>query len=429
MTTRKLRIGVLFGGRSGEHEVSLRSARSVMAALDPDRYEVVPIGITKDGRWLAGDAMAALSEGAGARAQGARPATLLPEPAGASSALLALNRDPRPGADDAPSLSVVAELDVVFPVLHGPYGEDGTVQGLLELAGLPYVGAGVVGSAVGMDKAIFKQVMEANGLPVLPWRLFTGSQWRRNPEAVLDAVEAALPYPVFTKPANLGSSVGISKCHDRAELRAGLAEATRFDRRLIVEQGIHRARELEVAVLGNDEPRASVVGEVRPRREFYDYVAKYLAAPGSEEESELLIPAPLEPTLAEVIRALAVRAYRAIDCAGLGRVDLLLDDQSGVIYLNELNTIPGFTNISMYAKLWAASGLSYSALLDELIDLAVQRHAEKTGLETSIDPDPQPPGEVRGGSPVPRPPGGAREGSPIPRPPGGVRGGSEGVTQ
>jgi len=401
MTTRKLRIGVLFGGRSGEHEVSLRSARSVMAALDPDRYEVVPIGITKDGRWLAGDAAAALSEGAGARSQDARAATLLPEPAGgeaAPSALLALDLAPRPGAGALPSLSVVAELDVVFPVLHGPYGEDGTVQGLLELAGLPYVGAGVVGSAVGMDKAIFKQVMEANGLPVLPWRLFTGGQWQRDPEAVLDAVEAALPYPVFTKPANLGSSVGISKCRDRVELRAGLAEAARFDRRLIVEQGIDRARELEVAVLGNDEPRASVVGEVRPRREFYDYVAKYLAAPGSEEESELLIPAPLEPVLAEAIRALAVRAYRAIDCAGLGRVDLLLDDLSGDIYLNELNTIPGFTSISMYAKLWAASGLNYSALLDELIDLAVQRHAEKTGLETSIDPGPRPLGGVRGGS-------------------------------
>jgi len=385
MTTGKLRIGVLFGGRSGEHEVSLRSARSVMAALDPDRYEVVPIGITKAGRWLAGDAMAALSDEAGA----ARPATLLPEPSAgkaATSALLALDRDTRSGADATPNLSVVAELDVVFPVLHGPYGEDGTVQGLLELAGLPYVGAGVVGSAVGMDKAIFKQVMEANGLPVLPWRLFTGSQWRHHPEAVLDAVEDALSYPVFTKPANLGSSVGISKCRDRAQLRAGLAAAARFDRRLIVEQGIDRARELEVAVLGNDEPRASVVGEVRPRREFYDYVAKYLLAPGSEEESELLIPAPLEPALAEAIRALAVRAYRAIDCAGLGRVDLLLDDHSGDIYLNELNTIPGFTSISMYAKLWAASGLSYSALLDELIDLALQRHAEKADLETAIDP-------------------------------------------
>ncbi len=375
---RKLRIGVLFGGRSGEHEVSLRSARSVMAALDPDRYEVVPIGITKDGRWLAGDAMAALSEGAAAR-----PATLLPEPATQASTLLALDR----AEDDAaPSLSVVAELDVVFPVLHGTYGEDGTVQGLLELAGLPYVGAGVVGSAVAMDKAIFKQVMAANGLPLLPWRLFSGSQWRRDPQAVLDAVEGALPYPVFSKPANLGSSVGISKCRNRDELRAGLAEAARFDRRLLVEQGIEHARELEVAVLGIDEPRASVVGEVRPRREFYDYVAKYLLPPGSEEESELLIPAPIPAALAETVRALAVRAYRAIDGAGLARVDLLLDDHSGQLYLNEINTIPGFTSISMYAKLWAASGLSYGELLDQLIALALERHEEKANLETSIDP-------------------------------------------
>jgi len=383
MTTAKLRIGVLFGGRSGEHEVSLRSARSVMAALDPTRYEVVPIGITKDGRWLAGNAMAALSEGAAAR-----PATLLPEPATneTAAALLALD-----AGDGAPSLSVIAELDVLFPVLHGPFGEDGTVQGLLELAGLPYIGAGVVGSAVGMDKAIFKHVMAANGVPVLPWRLFTGEQWRRNPEVVLDAVEAALPYPVFTKPANLGSSVGISKCRDRAELRAGMAEAGRFDRRIIVEQGIDRARELEVAVLGNDEPQASVVGEVRPRREFYDYVAKYLLPPGSEEESELIVPAPLAIELSEAIRALAIRAYRAIDCAGLGRVDLLLDDSangghSGDIYLNEINTIPGFTSISMYPKLWAASGLSYGELLDRLVELALERHGEKSGLATSIDP-------------------------------------------
>ncbi len=374
----KLRIGIIFGGRSGEHEVSLRSARSVMAALDPAKYEVTPIGITKDGRWLAGDAMAALSEGAAAR-----PATLLPEPATDETAAALLARD---AGEDTPSLSVIAELDVLFPVLHGPFGEDGTVQGLLELAGLPYVGAGVVGSAVGMDKAIFKHVMAANGVPVLPWRLFSGEQWRRNPEAVLDAVEAALPYPVFTKPANLGSSVGISKCRDRADLRAGLAEAARFDRRIIVEQGIDRARELEVAVLGNDEPQASVVGEVRPRREFYDYVAKYLLPPGSEEESELIVPAPLAPELAEAIRALAVRAYQAIDCAGLGRVDLLLDDQSGDIYLNEINTIPGFTSISMYPKLWAASGLSYGELLDRLVALALERHGEKSGLTTSIDP-------------------------------------------
>ncbi len=383
----KLRIGVIFGGRSGEHEVSLRSARSVMAALDPDRYEVVPIGIAKDGRWVTGDAMGALAEG-----QAARPATLLPEPPNAAgpAALLTLDR-----AGNTPGVSVVAELDVIFPVLHGPYGEDGTVQGLLELAGLPYVGAGVVGSAVGMDKAIFKHVMAANDLPVLPWLLFTRGQWQRNPAAVLNAVDAALPYPVFTKPANLGSSVGISKCDDRAALRAGLDEAARYDRRLIVEQGIHRARELEVAVLGNDEPRASVVGEVRPRRAFYDYVAKYMAEPGSEDESELLIPAPLPPATADAVRALAVRAFRAIDAAGLGRVDLLLDDATGDLYLNEINTIPGFTSISMYPKLWEASGLSYSELLDRLIELALERHAERADLETTIDPTALLPGERR----------------------------------
>ena len=371
---RKLHIGVIFGGRSGEHEVSLRSARSVMAALDPAKYEVTPIGITKDGRWLAADAAGALADGDAARA-----VTLLPEPGDA--ALLAVDH-PDGGASN---LSVMAELDVVFPVLHGPYGEDGTVQGLLELAGLPYVGAGVVGSAVGMDKAIFKQVMVAGGLPVLPWLLVTRGQWRRDPGAVIAAVESALPYPVFTKPVNLGSSVGISKCRDRAELRAGLAEAARFDRRLLVEQGIDRARELEVAVLGNDEPRASVVGEIRPRREFYDYVAKYMAAPGSEDESELIIPAVLAPELAEAIRELAVRAYKAIDCAGLGRVDLLLDDRAGQIYLNEINTIPGFTAISMYPKLWEATGMSYSELLDQLIELALERHREKSESETTIN--------------------------------------------
>lgn len=373
MTTQpKLRIGVIFGGRSGEHEVSLRSARSVMAALDPDKYEVVPVGITKEGRWVAASADALA---AGPRSD-ARSATLLPEPG--EQALMTV--DPA-----SSSLSVFAELDVVFPVLHGPYGEDGTIQGLLELAGLPYVGAGVVGSAVGMDKAIFKQVMVACGLPVLPWVLVTRSRWRREPDAVIEAVEGTLPYPVFTKPVNLGSSVGISKCRNRDELRAGLDEAARFDRRLIVEQGIHRARELEVAVLGNDDPVASIVGEIRPRREFYDYVAKYMAEPGSEDESELVIPAEISQDTSDTIRDLAVRAYKAIDCAGLGRVDLLLDDHTGQLYLNEINTIPGFTDISMYPKLWEAAGIRYSDLLDRLIELALERHREKAQSATSID--------------------------------------------
>lgn len=366
---RKIRIGVIFGGRSGEHEISLQSARSVMAALDPDKYEVVPIGITREGRWLTGDVMAALAEGS----QTTRPATLLPDPQ--SSALLQVEMTETKLA----SLSAVTELDVIFPVLHGPYGEDGAVQGLLELANLPYVGAGIVGSAVGMDKAIFKQVMAANDLAVLPWCLFLSKTWARQPQTVLDQVEARLTYPIFTKPANLGSSVGISKCRNREELAAGLAEAARYDRRLIAEQGIN-ARELEISVLGNDDPIVSVVGEIRPRREFYDYVAKYIS-----DDSELIIPAELEPATAAEARAMALRAYKAIDCAGLARVDLLMDKDNGRLYINEINTIPGFTHISMYPKLWEATGISYTELLNRLIDLALERHEEKEKLERLYD--------------------------------------------
>ena len=366
---KKIRIGVIFGGRSGEHDVSLQSARSVMAALNPARYEVVPIGITREGRWLTGDVMAALAEGS----QTTRPATLLPDPQ--SSALLQVEL-----AETKPAgLLAVTELDVIFPVLHGPYGEDGTVQGLLELANLPYVGAGVAGSAVAMDKGIFKHVMAANGLPILPWRLILSKAWAKRPQAVLDEIEAGLRYPVFTKPANLGSSVGISKCRHRDELAAGLVEAARYDRRIIVEQGVN-ARELEVSVLGNDEPVASVVGEIRPRREFYDYVAKYIS-----DDSELIIPAELEPAVADEARAMALRAYRAIDCAGLARVDLLIDKDSGRLYINEVNTIPGFTSISMYPKLWQATGIPYPELLDRLVELALERHKEKEKLERSYD--------------------------------------------
>lgn len=368
---RKLRVGVIFGGRSGEHEVSLMSARSVMEALDAEKYDVVPVGINKEGQWIVGDAMQALSEGS---AHTARPATLLPDPG--ASALMQMDREPsRPVA-----LSEVAQLDVILPVLHGPYGEDGTVQGLLELAGLPYVGAGVVGSAVGMDKAIFKNVMTANDIPVLPWRLTLSSEWRERREVVLEELEAIFRYPLFVKPANLGSSVGVTRCCSRSELASGIDEAASYDRRIIVEQGID-GRELEVAVLGNDDPMASVVGEIRPRRPFYDYVAKYVS-----DDSELLIPAPLDAGVAEEVRALALRAYKAIDCAGLGRVDLLMDEETGRCYLNEINTIPGFTRISMYPKLWEASGISYPELLDRLIELALERHAEKKQLKTRYSP-------------------------------------------
>lgn len=370
----KIRIGVIFGGRSGEHEISLISAQSVMGALDADKYEVIPIGVTKTGRWVTGDVLAALSSPADATAHDStQSATLLPDPQ--ASALMEVSLD-----EDKPlTLSEVATLDVVFPVLHGPFGEDGTVQGLLELAGLPYVGAGVVGSAVGMDKAIFKNVMEANGIAVLPWRLCLSSDWARRPETIIDEIEAEFEYPIFIKPANLGSSVGISKCRDRDDLLTGMNEAIAYDRRVVVEQGID-ARELEVAVLGNDEPVASVVGEIRPRRDFYDYIAKYV-----DDDSELIIPAPLLPDVAAEVRGLAVRAYSAIDCAGLGRVDLLMDKQDGRLYLNEINTIPGFTRISMYPKLWEASGISYPELLDRLIGLAMERHRVKAALKTSFD--------------------------------------------
>jgi len=367
---RKLRVGVIFGGRSGEHEVSLMSARSVLSALNTEKYEVVMIGITKSGQWLTGDVATALESGE----EGfARRATLLPDPE--TQALMAIESiNSRP-----PVLSEVSQLDVVFPVLHGPYGEDGTVQGLLELAGIPYVGAGVVGSAVGMDKAIFKAVMEAHGLPILPWTLVSKSQWLTKAAAVVEKVEASLTYPVFTKPANMGSSVGINKCHNRSQLIDGLAHAAEYDRRIVVEQGI-QARELEVSILGNQDPIASVVGEVRPRREFYDYVAKYIS-----EDSDLVIPADIEDRMSEEIRLLAVQAFELMDCAGLGRVDFLLDRDDGQIYLNEINTIPGFTSISMYPKLWEASGIPYPELLERLIDLALERFKEKSELETSYE--------------------------------------------
>ncbi len=340
-----------------------------MEALDKDKYEVVPIGITRTGRWVTGNAMSALSEGLNT----VHAAALLPDPS--SSALM------RVGKTDArlATLSEVSELDVVFPVLHGPYGEDGTVQGLLELADIPYVGAGVVGSAVGMDKAIFKQVMEANGIDVLPWLLVLGSRWTVQRDSVLNEIMKELGFPIFVKPANLGSSVGISKCRNKDELAAGMEIASGYDRRIVVEKGIE-ARELEVSVLGNDEPVASVVGEIRPRRDFYDYVAKYVS-----DDSELIVPADLESAVSDRVRALAVRAYQVIDCAGLGRVDLLLDKQDQRLYINEINTIPGFTHISMYPKLWEASGLTYSQLLDRLISLALERHETKRLLKRSYE--------------------------------------------
>ena len=375
MAGKKIRVGIIFGGRSGEHEVSLASAQSVMNAIDKEKYEVVPVGITKEGQWIAsGDPMKALQAGdAGA----SRPAALLGDPS--HRGLMRLE-----DTEQAIEATRLAELDVVFPVLHGPYGEDGTMQGLLELAGIPYVGAGVIGSALGLDKAVFKDVMRAHGFPIVDQVLLKRKEWDADPEGVMDRVEAALDYPVFTKPANLGSSVGISKCDNRTELAAGLAEAARYDRKLIVEAGVPAAREIEVSVLGNDDPIASVPGEVIPSREFYSYESKYFDE--GEDASELLIPAPLSPEMAERVRELAVEVYKAIDCAGMARADFLLSGETGELYVNEVNTIPGFTSISMYPKLWEATGISYPELIDRLIELAIERYEDKDRSETSYQP-------------------------------------------
>jgi len=369
---KKVKIGLIFGGRSGEHEVSLLSAQGVMGAIDREKYEIVPIGITKEGRWLAaGDPMKALTSGEAAQSN---PAALLAEPS--QRGLMRLENQEQGQALKAIQVS---QIDVAFPILHGPYGEDGTVQGLLELAGIPYVGAGVLASAVGMDKVVFKDVLRAHGLPVPAFVVVKRKEWDREPEQIVARVEAELGYPCFVKPANLGSSVGISKARNRAELRQGLTEAARYDRKLLVEEGID-AREIEVGVLGNDEPIASVPGEILPSREFYDYAAKYLDA-----ESELLIPAPIPPEMAAQLRELAVKAYQAIDCAGMARVDFLLHRQTNKVYLNEVNTLPGFTPISMYAKLWEATGIFYPELIERLVELALERHADKSRSATSYE--------------------------------------------
>jgi D-alanine-D-alanine ligase len=383
-TGKKIRVGVLFGGQSGEHEISLLSARSIMRALDKEKYEVVPLGITRDGHWVTrGNPLKELVQASNLW----HKEQLLADPTvagagetnGAATGRELVAADPT-RAEMIATGSPLGGLDVIFPVLHGPHGEDGTVQGLLELAGVPYVGAGVAGSALGMDKALFKQVMIANGLPLAPWRLVLRSRWQRARATVVAELEEALPYPMFVKPANLGSSVGISKAHDRTELIAGLDDAARYDRRLLVEQGIH-AREIEVSVLGNDDPIASIPGEIIPGREFYDYAAKYI-----DDSSELLIPAPLPPETARRAQELAVAAFRAADIAGMARVDFLLDKESGTLYLNELNTIPGFTAISMYPKLWAASGIPYPELLDRLVALALERDADRRQMSTSYEP-------------------------------------------
>lgn len=354
-------IAVLFGGRSGEHEVSIESSRSVFAVLDPEKYTILPVGIDHYGVWWIGDGihdcLAAKEQPSTERFQ---QVTFLNQPG--DQTLYAINGG---------SLSPVATINVVFPVLHGTFGEDGTLQGYLEMIGVAYVGAGVLGSSTGMDKAIFKDIMRANHIPVVPSITLTRKETRQEMVEIVKKAIEEFGFPIFTKPANMGSSVGISKCTGGSDLLEGIMEAARFDRRVLVEKGVE-AREIEISVLGNEFPKASVPGEIVPCDDFYSYDAKYV-----DDDSELLIPAPISKEFAEELRDVAIRAYKAIDCAGMARVDFLVDKKTGKYFLNEVNTIPGFTQISMYPKLWQATGLSYASLVDELISLALDRRAEQ----------------------------------------------------
>ncbi len=378
-STKRLRVAVLYGGRSGEHEVSLASAAAVFANLDRSRYEPVAIRLEKDGRWVLADRPPSAASAAevieqsrhetGSRVRSGREVLVPPKPG--TDTLLVLDKRTSEESDAVVSLTGLA-VDVVFPVLHGPYGEDGTVQGLLELADVAYVGCGVLASAVGMDKLVMKTVFSASGLRVPDWVAVSRAEWRENPQEITRRIERSLTYPLFVKPANLGSSLGISKVAGRGTLAAAIDEAARYDRRIVVERAVPDAREIECAVLGNDAPSASVPGEIIPSREFYDYEAKYI-----DGMSRLEIPARLDDGVAEQVRALAIDAFKAIDGAGLARVDFLLSRSTGELFVNEINTMPGFTTISMYSKLWAASGTDYPTLVDRLIALAIERHQER----------------------------------------------------
>ena len=358
---RKVRVAVIFGGQSGEHDVSLRSAQTVLSALDDSRFEAIPIGVTRDGQWLTNaDPMAQLTS---------------------SSPLFALDG---PAAPDVATLDVAvtstsqtlpagfgADIDVVFPVLHGPMGEDGTVQGLLELAGIPYVGSNVLGSALAMDKAMAKLVLDQHGIPQAPWLLVHRRDWERDPGAVAERIGSALGYPCFVKPANMGSSVGVTKVRNPVELGSAMGLAGRLDRRIVVEQGLD-VRELEVSVLGNDKPVASVVGEVVSVNEFYDYSAKYV-----DEGSQLLVPADIPAEVQGEIQRLAVETFVALDLAGLARADFFMERGTNRVFLNEVNTMPGFTSISMFPRLWEASGVTLPELVERLLHLAIERSNER----------------------------------------------------
>ena len=360
---KRLRVGILFGGRSGEHEVSLASAASVIRGLDLDKYEAVPIGITKEGHWLVGSAAQKMLPEV---LKGGQRVVMAADPTDA--ALIPLDRS---GGGQ--------RIDVVFPVMHGTYGEDGTIQGLLDLAGLPFVGAGVLGSAIGMDKDVSKRLLQVAKIPVVPWIAVQRADWERDPKEIQKAIEKKFKYPMFVKPATLGSSVGMTKVHSREELAPALNLAAEFAMKILVEKCIV-GREIEVSVLGNHDPKASIPGEIVPHREFYDYRAKYL-----EEGSQILIPAKLKPAQVKTIQEYAVEAFRALELSGMARVDFFLEKKGGKIYLNEVNTIPGFTSISMYPKMWEASGISFRELIDTLIELALEMHREKARTKYEIE--------------------------------------------
>jgi D-alanine-D-alanine ligase len=360
---KRLRVGVLFGGRSGEHEVSLASAASVIRGLDPDKYEPVPIGITKDGHWLVGEGAAKMLPDI---LKGGRRVMLTADPT--EAALVPLDR----GAG-------AQRFDVMFPVMHGTFGEDGTIQGMLELAGLPYVGAGVLGSAIAMDKDVAKRLCKDAGIPVVPWVTVHRWQWEKEPAGVKAEIEEKFTYPVFVKPATLGSSVGMNKVHSAEELASAVNFAAEYSMKILVEKAVS-AREIEVSVLGNHEPRASVPGEIVPHREFYDYTAKYL-----EDGTRLLIPADLKPAQAKKVQTMAIEAFRTLELCGMARVDFFLEKTGGKILFNEANTIPGFTSISMYPKLWEASGIGFHELIDKLIELALEMHREKARTKYAIE--------------------------------------------
>jgi D-alanine-D-alanine ligase len=375
MSQKKIRIGIVFGGRSGEHEVSLASARAVIDNLDPNKYEIIPIGITKSGQWLLG------SEPAQLIAAGQEVA--LDSQQNQPTNIVAITGDPTVRRliplKEGEQLRDNGALDVIFPVMHGTYGEDGTMQGLLEMANIAYVGNGVLGAALGMDKEKMKMVFASANLPNVKYLVYRRNQWERDPEAIIAAIEEQIGYPNFVKPVNLGSSVGINKAHNREELRHAINVAAEFDRKIIIEQGIN-CREFECAVLGNDEPIASVVGEVIAGNEFYDYDAKY----ATNSTSETIIPAHIPQETSELIRRYAIQAFQALDLSGLARIDFFIDKDTNQIYINEVNTMPGFTPISMYPKLWAASGIPYNELLDRLIELGIERYKDRQRNRTTF---------------------------------------------